>query len=833
MKSGPALIVRAPPGAGKSTRLPPYLLDRGLAGEGRLILLEPRRVAARSVAGRMARERNESLGDTIGFNIRFERREGPRTRLLVVTEGILTRRLQKDPFLEGVGMVVLDEFHERSLHTDLALAFLRELIFGARPDLKVVVMSATLDPGPLSVFLGDAPILDVPVESYPVARIYLDRKDEGPLPRLAARGIARALASGIGGGDVLTFLPGVGEIEGTARLLAENGLDGGTEVLPLHGSLSSKAQDRALRPGPRRKVILATNIAETSLTIEGVASVVDTGYARVLRHDPRLGMDRLERRRISRDSARQRAGRAGRLGPGRAYRLWTRAEQASLARTDLPEIRRVDLAGTMLEVAAWGVSDPEAFAWFEAPPVGAVERALALLRDLGALDSGRFALTTLGRALLSLPLHPRLGRILIAARSAGLPREGARLAAMLSERDFLERGDAHPGKDREGLSDLLFRLELLHEAERSGFRKGIGVRAAPARAVLRAAKQMERMGDRSRETKRTSGRSEDVLRRVLLAGYPDRVGRVVDIRKREVLLDGGRRARLAEESVIREEGLVVAPRIEGGTRGLHGRSLIRMAGRVERSWLEDEFPDRFRVETSARFEAERERVEGRELTWFGELLLEERERPVDPLLGARILAEAAARDPDRALKWDDEAKAFRDRVRWLKETAPDLDLPDLGDASLKTLLPGLCAGKRSFGALRRTPLAPHLRGLFHHAQLQDLDRLAPERIPVPSGRDAKLTYEPGRPPVLAIRLQELFGMTETPRLAGGRATILFHLLGPNLRPVQITEDLESFWKNTYPKVRKDLRARYPRHRWPEDPHEARADWRVKPRRKSR
>ncbi len=791
---GQAVVV-APPGSGKTTRVPPAILDAGLAGQGMVLVLQPRRVAARLAAARVAWERGGRLGGEVGFQIRFERRAGRDTRILFLTEGLLLRRLQLDPFLEGVGCVVLDELHERSLHLDLALALLREVRAEVRPELRLVAMSATIDPTPVQRFLGGAercPAVVAGGRLHPVEHRYLEQPDELRLEVRCARGVRRALAARPDG-HVLVFLPGVPEIERTARAL-------GTvkaRVLPLHGGLSTAAQDRALAPSAERKVVLATNIAETSVTLDGVGAVVDSGLVKQPRLDPALGLERLERVRIAADSADQRAGRAGRTGPGLAYRLWTEAEQRLLKRATTPEILRADLVPTALSLRAWG-SDPERFGWFEAPPEASWQAAEATLRELGALDAaGR--ITPLGRTMETLGVHPRLARVVVEGHGDGRLSEAAALAAEASE-------------DRGGVERLQAQLE---------------------REALRAL---------GRPGPPTGLDDPDRPAAWLLAGFPDRVGiqrRPGSLRYRMV---GGRGVVLEEGLEVEGSRLILAVSVRASRRG------ERAEHRVTRALALD--PDRLELDevVELAFDPDREAVSAQRLTRYRDLVLRVRPatRAPDPVAVAELLAIAARARPARALDLDEEARAILDRVRFLAHHLPELGWPDLSD--LRTLLPDLCHGRRSFADLRAVDWVGELKARLDGAQLAALEREAPERYPVPSGSTVRLRYpdtggaieggwaglEAGAapaPPVLAARIQQLFGMRQTPRLARGRAPLLVHLLAPNQRPVQVTRDLESFWADTYHQVRKDLRGRYPKHAWPEDPSAAEPEDRPRRRRR--
>jgi ATP-dependent helicase HrpB len=825
------LVLIAPPGAGKTTRVPVALVESGLltAEHPALVLLQPRRVAARASANRIAEENGWNLGDEVGYQIRFERRVGPRTRLRVVTEGILNRQLVADPFLEGVGAVVLDEFHERSLDTDLALALLREIRESVRDDLIVLVMSATMDAEPVARFLGGSPVLNVEGQSYPVEIAYRPTTHPGSAESIASA-VEEAAAAPGSPGDLLVFLPGAEEIRRASARLEPWAERQGALVLPLHGNLPAEDQDRALRPSDRRKVILATNIAETSLTIDGVTTVIDSGLARFASYDPARGLDRLELGRISRASAAQRAGRAGRTAPGRCVRLWSEREQRGLAEADVAEVLRVDLAATVLALHAWGLADPGRFAWFEPPAADRLAQAERLLAQLGALSGVGGTITPLGKALLSLPVHPRLGRLLLAAAHDGSLREGAALAALLSEKDILASQDRQaPAVARpagRGSSDLLVRLDLLAEAERARFAPSLrsrGIDPAGARRVARVRDDLFRLGKRLPGPPRSSETEpdEETMLRWLLLAYPDRVARRRGPSDATGVMVGGRGVRLAPESVVREAEFFLAldPREDrrGGTR----EARVRIASAVRLEWLEAVFPGSVRRERTVRFDADRQRVVGVSAVWYRDLLLrEDGHAAVDPREASAALAEALRPRASAFVREDQAASAWLARFDFLKRAIPEADLPDLGDEALGDLLATACAGCRSVEEVRRVPLVPLLKGRLTHAQGRLLDEQAPEAITVPSGSRIRLTYEPDRPPVLAVRLQELFGWTDTPRLAGGRVAVVLHLLGPNFRPVQITDDLRSFWTTTYFQVRKDLRARYPRHSWPDDPLQA-------------
>jgi ATP-dependent helicase HrpB len=834
LHQGSSAVLIAPTGAGKTTRVPPALLTAGLDGGNQIVMLEPRRIAARAAARRMAEESGWTLGKEVGYQVRFERKAGPETKILVVTEGILVQRLQADPFLEGVGVVIFDELHERNLQTDLSLAMARRVQREVRPDLKLVAMSATLDPGPVAAFLG-GPTLESRGRLYPVEIQYLDHPDDRPLAIQIAAGARRLLDATPG--DLLVFLPGVGEIQRAAEALAGLAAERDLALLQLYGDLPAERQDEVLRRSNRRKVVLATNVAESSVTIDGVTAVVDSGAVRRLRFDPATGLDRLELGKVSRASADQRAGRAGRQSPGICLRLWPVWEQSALPERETPEIARVDLAGPALQLLAWGENDLAAFGWFEAPAPAILDAATLLLRQLGAL--GDHGVTALGRTMARLPVHPRLARLLVEGQRRGHPREAALLAALLSERDPFPRTPRGAGPRRASRSDLLDRLDALEAFDRRNSFEG-DLNAGAARFVLKARDQLldltrndlspplpVREGGRGRERGpggegASGGRAEDrddALLRVLLAAYPDRVARRREPRSPRGLMVGGRGVRLADDSTVLEAPLFLCVDLDAGRSGALSEALVRKASAIEPEWLPS---DRVTIAVDLEFDESRERVAAWKRTRYEDLVIAEAEvPPPDAAETARVLATAAAERLDRALALDDPAVAdFLARVRSLGDWMPELGLPGFTDDEIRDLLPALAAGRKSFAELKRAPLLDVLQGALSYSQLDTLRREAPERLEVPSGSQIRIVYEPGKPPVLAARIQEMFGLAETPRVAAGRVPVLLHLLAPNGRPQQVTHDLRSFWETTYAQVRKELAGRYPRHSWPTDPWNA-------------
>lgn len=830
--AGTAVLVAAP-GAGKTTRVPPALEAAGL---GPIVILEPRRIAARAAARRVAEEQGWRVGEEVGYHVRFDKKCGPKTRVLFCTEGILLARLQADPFLEGVGCLIFDEFHERSLDADLALAMARRVRADVRPDLGILVTSATLDPDPVSRFLGGARVLHSDGRSYPIDQRFMppvaaaagsftgSGRTEA-LEEHVARGVNLALKETEG--DVLVFLAGVGEIKRCAERLARIPK---IEIHQLFGDLDPAAQDAALREGPKRRVVLATNVAESSVTVGGVRAVVDSGEARVLRHDAGSGVDRLMVERIDRAAADQRAGRAGRLGPGLCVRLWSQIDDRTLDPFLVPEVRRLDVAAPVLELANWGESDVSAFPWFERPRPGAIEGALELLGGLGALDA-RGHITEKGRAMSRLPLAPRLAALVLSGRDHGVPEMAALAAALLSERDPFRRrgGGGHSGAGRRDAteSDVFERCVALDGGPAG---RHLDASRTGARQILRVRDQILRsVSGRSGKKAPRAASEETGLAKALFAAFPDRLCiRRPDDAERAVMA-GGKGLRMGFECGVTEAEFFVAVRLMSG-RKPGDEDIVQMASGVDRSWIDG---GETRVSTRPIFDAARGRVVGRRREMLGPLVLSEADHPDCPAAEAEeVLVEEALKDPVRALGLDrPEVAGVLERVRFLRANVPDLGLPDPSPEAFAKLIPQLSGGARSFADLARRPVLDVFLGSWTHQQRVGLEREAPERLRVPSGSHIRLTYDGERAPVLAVRIQEMFGLAETPRIASGRVPVLLHLLAPNGRPQQVTGDLASFWKDAYHHVRKDLRRRYPKHPWPDDPLTAPATARARRRRR--
>lgn len=833
LRAGPSVVLEAPPGAGKTTRVPSALLDAGVAGEREVVVLEPRRLATRMAARRVAEERGEPVGQTVGFQVRFEEVASAKTRVRFVTEGVLTRKLLTDPTLASVGVVVLDEFHERHLQGDLALAMVRRLQRGPRPDLKLVVMSATLDGARVADFLGEAsqpaPRVTSEGRRFDVAVEYMTRPDERPLEQQVAGAVRALLRDGLDG-DVLVFLPGAAEIRRAMSACASIASEADLQVLPLHGDLPSAEQDRAVAPASQRKVILSTNVAETSVTIDGVVAVIDSGLARIAAHAPWSGVPTLKVARVSRASATQRAGRAGRTRPGRCVRLYTKHDHDTRPEHDAPEVQRVDLADASLALHAAGEHDLRAFPWFEAPGAAAVEAAERLLRDLGALDEAG-ALTATGRSMLALPTHPRLARVVVEGARRGLLDVAAGAAAVLGERDLLlsRRGGNRDGdwSPSNGRSDVLAALDALDRAAAERFHAStlrvLGVDPLSAAAADRARRQLVAAVRRDRSLASGAATApgndwEDTLGLALLAGYPDRVAR--RLRGDELALATGGTATLAATSEARGGAFVLAIDAEERT-DTRGRGVqVRTACVVEPEWLLELFPGDVVEAVEPRWVAADERVDPVQVMRYRGLVIDEgRPSPspeVDRLVSERLLEEARRKGLRSFVEDADAVDRWLARVAFAAERSPKLALPTDADALLEMGLRRCCEGARSLAEVRRAGLLDALRDALTGPQRAALEELAPDRVALGGGRMVRVQYEVGKAPWIESRLQDFFGMTRGPSVAGGKVPLVLHLLAPNQRAVQVTTDLEGFWARHYAGIRRELCRKYPRHMWPED-----------------
>ncbi len=816
-----SVVITAPPGSGKTTLVPPALLD-DLDATARLVLLQPRRLAARAVAHRIAALRGSPVGGEVGYRVRFDTRASSATRLSVETTGIMLRRLLGDPGLAGIDAVVLDEFHERSVEMDLVLGMLVRVRETLRPDLRIAVMSATLDPGPVAALLatggGSCPVIAAAGRVFPVDTHFLRHGDRRDLVDLVADAVPRALRDTPG--HVLVFLPGVGEIARCQRALGPVLERLGVATLPLHGDLPPEAQDRVLGDSAVRKVILATNVAETSLTIPGVTAVVDSGLARQPRTAPATGLPRLDLVPISKAAADQRAGRAGRTGPGVCLRLWDEPAHHRRPAAETPEVLRSDLAGPLLQLLALG--EDSGFPWLDAPGSEAVAAARRLLQCLGAVErqhDGRDRITPLGLELASLPAHPRLARLLIAGAEHGVLREASIAAALLSDRDPFRAPRSGGGpRDRQRIrsrSDVVDRVVALQTLHAGGAIDDpeLEPHEAAARGVLRAAEQLYGLVEAPR-----GARAVDpavALMRALLDAYPDRVARLRAGTQDRGALVGGRGVRLTS-SRVRGEPLLLAIDVDDAG----GEAAIRSASAIERGWLDDgPQAAHLVVAEELLFHPSRRQVEARTVTRWMDLVLDEAPAAIDDWdAAAAILAQEAARDLRRVLPGEDSAAgSFLARARWLARALPKLDLPALDGTTLAGLLPDVCRRLRSLDDVAHADWLPHLHALVGHHRVAEVERLAPVHIDLPNGRRQRISYPDDGPPVVAARIQDLFGVADTPRVAGGTVPVVLHLLGPNHRPQQVTSDLAGFWRGTYPNIRKELQRRYPKHAWPENP----------------
>jgi len=817
---GRRALLQAPPGAGKSTVVPLALLDTSWLRGRRILLLEPRRLAARAVAARMASTLGELPGATVGYRMRLDTRVGPKTRLEVVTEGILTRQVQRDPALEGIGLVIFDEFHERSLQADTGLALVLDAQRHLAPDLRILVMSATLDDAPLARLLGDAPVISAPGLAYPVETRYLERATTDFVDRQATGAIRRALRDNEG--DILVFLPGAGEIRRVERALLDAVPGDRVQVRPLYGDLDREVQDLAIRPAPAgyRKVVLATNIAETSLTIEGIRVVIDGGLERRARFDPRSGMSRLTTVRISQASAEQRRGRAGRLAPGICYRLWTEAEHRTLTPHTPPEIASADLAPLALELAGWGARDANTLAWLTVPPPGALAQARQLLQSLGALDRAE-KITPHGRQMLATAAHPRLAHLLLGAQQAGVSATGCALAAILGERDLLR------GKPGERDTDLRTRVELVARSNDTSLQDDVDRNAV--RHVRRSAEGYGRqLGDRDSR----AAIDPDDTGWLLALAYPDRVARTRSPGSGRYLLSNGRGAYFAEPQALAKHEFLVIPELDGSET----EARIFLAAPVTAAELEEHFAADIVASSGVRWNSGERAVTARRERRLGALVLsDEPLRDPDPADVATAMLAGIRELGLKALPWNPALRQWQARVLLCQASITDDHdpWPDVSDSTLLDsleiwLLPWLEGVSRA-SHLAHVDLAGALHGMLPWARQQQLDELAPTHLVVPSGSRIPIDYLDGPVPSLSVRLQEVFGMTATPRIAAGRVPVLMKLLSPARRPVQVTQDLASFWNTTYHEVRKELKGRYPKHYWPENPHDAEATRRVRPR----
>ena len=826
---GGRLVLQAPTGSGKSTQVPQMLLDAGVIKPGQqIILLQPRRLAARMLAARVAAERDVLLGSEIGYQIRFEDRTSAATRIAFITEGILLRMMLSDPQLARAGVLIFDEFHERHLFTDVTLSMAMRLQATARPDLTLLVMSATLDSAAVEKHLAPCRVLRSEGRMFPVRMEYLPKPVDPaktPVWDLAADATERLLASEPHG-DVLVFMPGSYEINKTLQTLNTRANASHCALLPLHGELSPRDQDAAVAPAGRRKIIVSTNVAETSLTIEGVRIVVDSGLARVARFDPYRGIDTLWIERISRASADQRSGRAGRTAPGVCLRLWTEREHSGMAAVEVPEIRRVDLAETLLMLKAAGFDRAADFPWFEPPESKSVERSERTLEDLGAADeSGR--ITAIGRRMLAFPLHPRYARMMLAAEGAGCVATAALLAALTQERNLLtrradeitlERRERELGEERE--SDFFLLMRAWQTAASFNYDvgrcRGVGIHAGAARQVGRLFDQFRRIAAAQGLPIEDDMVTDDRIRRCLLAGFADQVARRLDGGTLRCELAHGRRGVLARESAVRRSAFLVAAEVteveRGGSRGMD--VLLSLATGIEPGWLAEMFPEAVKQETRVILDDATRRVVAERTTKYHDLVLEAKRGGTPPEDDAARLLAAEVTAGRVALKeWNEAVEQWICRVNGLRQWCPDFGLPEITSDDRAHMIEQICHGAFGVKEIRDRPVLPVVKSWLSHAQQAMVDKYAPERLELPNGRKAKIIYAESGPPVLAARIQDLYGVEGSLRIAMGRQAVTIQVLAPSHRPVQVTSDLSVFWKQDYPRLKKELQRKYPKHEW--------------------
>ncbi len=807
------LVLQAPPGAGKTTLVPLCLLDQPwLKKSGRIIMLEPRRLAARTAARRMAQMLGQRVGQTVGYRVRLDHKVSDQTRIEVVTEGVLIRKLQQDPELSGIQAVIFDEFHERSQEADLGLALCLDVQQGLRDDLKLIVMSATLDGEKVAHLMGDAPIVTSQGRSHPVEIRYLDRPFTGPVEQAVTMAVRDAIKRDEG--NILVFLPGAGEIERCAALIRDLELD--VMVAPLYGMMPPADQDRAILPPPagKRKIVLATAIAETSLTIEGIGIVIDGGLDRSPRYDTRSGMTGLETRRLSRASAEQRAGRAGRISAGICYRLWTAAAQRGLLPFAAPEITKADMMPLALELASWGVGDAGELRWLDLPDRAAMAAAKEVLQDLGALDRGG-QISAHGRQMARLAMHPRLAHMVLKAQELGFGQTGVMVAALLAERDIL----------RDKSADMRHRVELL-----SQFPEGSKAMVRKAGGDLAALQRVSRQVKSWSKSLKLS-KAGDILPHktglCLALAYPDRIGKRRPGGMARYLLSGGRGAVLDEADGLGcEKYLAVCHlalnSIRGGQTKTGGRDArIYLAAPLDVSDIEEIFRDRIMVREQVEWDGRTSSVLARKRQMLGKMTMgEERLKNPDPAAVLAALCSGIRKMGLGSLPWNRESRDFQARLLFCRRYDADGGWPDL---SHEALLDGLedwlgpYLGEMTTAAqLKSLNLADILKGRLTWQMRERLDQLVPGHYRVPGGSKIALDYSLD-PPVLAVRLQEMFGLDRTPTVMAGRVRLLVHLLSPAGRPLQVTQDLENFWHSSYDAVKKDMKGRYPKHHWPDDP----------------
>jgi ATP-dependent helicase HrpB len=821
------LVLTAPTGSGKSTQVPQMLLDGGLLGDGRATILQPRRLPTRMLAAWVAKSREVKLGGEVGYQMRFDNFSSAATRICYVTEGVLLRQMLADPRLNGVSALVFDEFHERHLYGDITLARALQIQESARPDLIIIVMSATLDVAVVEKYLQPCAVLSSQGRTYPVTTEYLAQPaGDAPVWDLAVRELKR-LVSEHPQGDALVFMPGAYEIARTVQA-ARDALGSSFVVFPLHGELPPKDQDAAVATYDRRKVVVATNVAETSLTIDGVRLVIDSGLARIPRYDPYRGINTLLVEKISRAAADQRAGRAGRTVPGHCLRLWTAHEHSARLAQELPEVKRLDLAEVILTLKASSVDDVRAFRWLEAPDARALERAEMLLADLGAIDDGTGAITPLGRRMLVFPVHPRYARMLLAAQDYGCVRPIALIAALTQGRDLLARRQGthvDDGRDElidgESDSDFFVLMRAWRYAEQSGFQmercRRVGIHAQAARQVGPLFEQFLRIAAEEGLDISEKPLDRAAVQRCLLVAFPDHLAKRLGAGSQRCELVHGRRGTLAHESVVKAPLFVVAEVREvesGGGRERNLNVVLNLATAVKEEWLREIFPQGFTEMRAVVYDPALRRVVAREERRFRDLLLEETvsdHPPADEAAG--ILAREVAEGRLVLENWDESVEQWILRVNRLREWMPELELPAIAEKDRNVMIEHLCHGAFSYNEIKNRPVLPVVKSWLSRQQQAWIEEYTPERIQLPKGRMVKVVYSAAGAPTIAARIQDLYGIKDALWIANRRVRVRIQVLAPSNRPVQITENLGDFWRDTYPKLKQQLQRRYPKHEW--------------------
>ena len=821
------LILQAPTGSGKSTQVPQMLLDHDLLGAGEVVVLQPRRLATRMLAARVAGERGTQLGGEVGYQIRFDKVTSDRTRIRFVTEGVLLRQMLQDSRLENVSAILFDEFHERHLYGDITLARALDLQQASRPELKLIVMSATLETARLEGFLAPCAMLRSDGRAYPVEIEYLPRSirpEEVPVWDVAADELERL--AGQTEGDVLIFMPGAYEIHRAMDAIRRSRVGSEFVVLPLHGELPAADQDAALASYGRRKVVVSTNVAETSLTIDGVRVVIDSGLARIARFDPYRGINTLLVEKVSRASADQRAGRAGRTAPGVCLRLWTEREHLDRAPQELPEVKRLDLAEVVLTLKASGVEDIAAFRWLEPPEPRALDRATALLTDLGALQEGAGRITPIGRRMLAFPVHPRYARMLLEAHERGCVRAIVLIAALSQGRGLLRRAEGRQmEEDRADMlgekeaSDFFILMRAFRFAEQNQFNpqkcKRLGINGAAAREAGQTYEQFLRIArDEKLDLERNTG-ADEAIQRSILAGFTDQVAMRIDGGTLRCNLVHGRRGVLARESVVHHSPLLVASDVrEIQAKDGELTVLLNTATAIEESWLRELLPDAFHTDEKVVYDPVQRRVIARSQVHFRDILLHAEVTEKAPReQAAQVLADAVTDGLCILVNWDHAVEQWIARLNRLREWMPELELPGIGEAERRMLVEQICHGAMTYKDIKERAVWPVVKSWLSSAQQEMLEKFAPERIGLPNGKKGKITYDPKAAPFIAARIQELYGVEGSLSIAAGRVQLVIQVLAPNQRPVQVTQNLSTFWKEAYPKLKQELQRKYPRHEW--------------------